>query len=138
MAETEKVSVIEMVMDKDNKCYHIYGVIDGLPATVESLGFVMHVAADRITVEKNPKQGMSHDLILPAHLRDGRVWIGTPQQEDAVRARIQEIDEERLVIENAHGGVLPQEADDALALAERSVSRNPLRRLLREFEEVSR
>ena len=29
MAETEKVAVIEMVMDKDNKCYHIYGVIDG-------------------------------------------------------------------------------------------------------------
>lgn len=67
-----------------------------------------------------------------AHLRDGRVWIGTPQQEDAVRSRIQEIDEERLVIENAHDGVLPQEADNALALAERSSSRNPLRRLLQE------
>lgn len=103
-----------------------------LPATVESLGFVVHVAADRITVEKNPKQGMSHDLILPAHLRDGRVWIGTPQQEDAVRARIQEIDEERQIIANSHDGGVPQEADDALALAERSVSRNPLRRLLRE------
>lgn len=103
-----------------------------LPATVESLGFVVHVAADRVTVEKNPKQGIAHDIILPAHLRDGRVWMGTRQQEDAVRERIHKIDEERQILANTHDGALPQEADDALALAERSVSRNPLRRLLRE------
>ena len=103
-----------------------------VPWTVERFGFVVHVDADQVTVERNPAHGIAHDIILPAHLRDGRVWIGTRQQEDAVRQQIQKIDEEREVMANAHAGTLPQEADDALALAERSVSRNPLRRLLQE------
>jgi hypothetical protein len=85
------------------------------------------VTLDRHTITVSEPH--TDDIAIPAHVREGRVWPGTRAQEDRNRARVRALDEERDRMAQSPQGLSP-EADDALDLAERTVSRNAVLRYL--------
>lgn len=98
-----------------------------LPLHIEvQPGIWVELAAHHITVfEPNHMP-----VTVPAHVRDGRVWPGARAQEERTRTRVRDLSGQRDVLQIQ--GRLTNEADDALDLAERTLSRNAVLRYIPE------